>query len=155
METHSWHHTQSSWGDTAVDGLLAGVGSGALMAAFLLAAAGIAGQDWQSVLRQFDPGPTPAPLTGLVTHLAVSGVYGILFAGLWRSISRVWRRLPSWLAGPVYGLLLWLLAITVTSARAALGGGGWLAGIPPAQLALAHALYGLTLGWLVRRLQNR
>jgi hypothetical protein len=80
METHTWHHTQSSWGDTAVDGLLAGVGAGALMAAFLLAAAGMAGQDWQSVLRQFDPGLTPAPLTGLVTHLAVSGVYGILFA---------------------------------------------------------------------------
>jgi hypothetical protein len=53
-----------------------------------------------------------------------------------------------------HGLLLWVLAITVMSARASFGG-GWAQGIPPAQLAAAHVIYGMSLGWLVRRLQNR
>ena len=154
MQTHAWHHTKSGWGDAAVDGLLSGVGAGLLMAALLLAAGWIGGRGWQTVLQQFDPGASPSALTGAVTHLAVSGVYGILFATLWRSLSKVWRRLPAWLAGAVYGLLLWLLAATVTAARANLGG-SWLQGIPPAQLAAAHITYGLSLGWLMSRLQGR
>jgi len=154
MQTHTWYHSPSSWGDTAVDGLMSGVAAGLLMAAFLLAA-GLAGaQSWDSVLRQFDPGLTPAPLTGAVTHLAVSGVYGILFASLWRLVSHVWGGLPTWLAGAVFGLLLWLLAASVTAARAN-SGGAFLQGIPPVELAAAHALYGLTLGWLMSRVQNR
>jgi hypothetical protein len=154
MQTQQWYHTKSGWGDAAVDGLLSGVGAGLLMAALLLAAGWIGGQGWQTVLQQFDPGATPSPLTGAVTHLAVSGVYGILFAILWRPLSKVWRRLPAWLAGLVYGLLLWLLAAMVSGARANMGG-GWLQGIPPAQLAAAHLVYGLSLGWLVSRLQRR
>ena len=154
MPTHSWHHTKSGWGDAAVDGLLSGVVAGLLMALFLLGAGWIGGQSWDWVLRQFDPGAAPAPLTGLVTHLAVSGVYGLLFASLWRPLARWWGRLPAWLAGLVYGLLLWLLALTVTAARANLGQ-GWLQGFPPAQLAAAHLLYGLALGWLVNRLRSR
>jgi hypothetical protein len=153
MQTHTWHHTHSSWGDAAVDGLLSGVAAGLLMAGFLVAAGIIGGESWDWVLRQFDPGLTPTPLMGAVTHLAVSGVYGILFASLWRPLARVWSHLPAWLAGLVYGLLLWLLAATVTAARAN-SGGDWFQGIPPAQLVAAHLLYGLCLGWLVGRLQN-
>lgn len=152
-DTHMWHHTQSGWGDAAVDGLLSGVAAGALMVTFLLLAGWAAGHSWDWVLRQFDPGLTPAPLTGAVTHLAVSGVYGILFAGLWRPVARAWPWLPGWLAGLGFGLLLWLLALLVTSARSG-AGGGWLQGIPVVQLAAAHALYGLALGWLVSRFKS-
>jgi hypothetical protein len=155
MDTHTWHQKKSGWGDAAVDGLLSGAAAGVLMAAFLLAAGWTAGQSWDWVLRQFDPGPTPSPLTGAVTHLAVSGVYGILFGSLWRPISRISGRLPAWLAGLAYGLLLLALAVMITSARATFGGGGWLQGIPPAQLAAAHTIYGLSLGWLVGRSQKR
>ncbi len=154
MQTHTWHHTHSSWGDAAVDGLLSGVAAGLLMAGFLMAAGIIGGESWDWVLRQFDPGQIPAPLTGAITHLAVSGVYGILFASLWRVVHQAWGRLPAWLAGLVYGLLLWALAATVTAARANTGG-DWFQGIPPAQLAAAHLLYGLSLGWLVSRLQKQ
>ena len=153
MQTQSLPNTKSSWGDAAVDGLISGVAAGLLMAVFLLGAGGLAGLGWEAVLRQFDPGVTPSPLTGAVTHLAVSGVYGILFASLWRPLGRFRGALPAWLAGLVYGVLLWLLAATITGARAGQGG-GWLAGIPPLQLAVAHLVYGLCLGWLVRRLQR-
>jgi len=154
MQTPTWHHTQSGWGDAAVDGLLAGVAAGLLMAGLLLGAGWLGGQSWDWVLRQFDPGLTPAPLTGAVTHLAVSGVYGILFASLWRVLARVGSHLPAWLSGLVYGLLLWLLAATVTAARAN-SGGDWFQGFPPAQLAAAHLIYGLSLGWLIGRLQKQ
>src|SRR5690242_7556896 len=90
---------QSGWGDAAVDGLLSGVAAGLLMAVFFLAAGALGGQGWAATLQQFDPGLTPTPLTGAVTHLAVSGVYGILFASLWRLMGRMWRRLPAGLAG--------------------------------------------------------
>ena len=153
MQTHTLHRTQSGWGDAAVDGLLSGVAAGLLMAGFLTSAGLIGGQSWEGVLRQFDPGAMPAPLAGAVTHLAVSGVYGILFASLWRPLTRLWGRLPGWLAGLVFGCLLWLLAATVTAARAA-SGAQWLQAIPPAQLAIAHLLFGLALGWLVSRRQN-
>ena len=155
MDTHTWRQTKSSWGDAAVDGLLSGAFAGVLMAAFLLVAGWTAGQSWEWVLRQFDPGPEPTPVTGIVTHLAVSGVYGILFGSAWRPMSRILRRLPAWLAGLAYGLLLLLLAVMVTSARATLGAGTWLQGLPAAQLAIAHAIYGLSLGWLVSRFQRR
>ncbi len=152
-DTHTWHHTKSGWGDAAVDGLLSGVAAGLLMASFLLLAGWAAGRSWDWVLRQFDPGLTPAPLTGALTHLAVSGVYGILFGGLWRPVARVWRRLPGWLAGLGFGLLLWLLALMAVSARSG-AGSGWLQGIPPAELAAAHAIYGLALGWLMSRFKS-
>src|SRR5579859_4536199 len=154
MQTHPWRHTPTGWGDAAVDGLLSGVVAGLLMASFLLAAGLLGGESWDGVLRQFDPGLAPTPLMGAVTHLAVSGVYGILFASLWRPLARIWGRLPAWLAGLVYGVLLWLLAAAVTAARAN-AGGDWFQGIPPAQWAAAHLLYGLALGWLVSRLRNR
>src|SRR5439155_8205458 len=99
MQTQSIHHTKSGWGDAAVDGLISGVAAGLLMAIFLLAAGWIGGRGLADVLRQFDPGPVPAPLTGAITHLAVSGVYGILFASLWRPLKRAWARLPAWLLG--------------------------------------------------------
>jgi hypothetical protein len=153
MQTHSVHQTKSGWGDAAVDGLICGVAAGLLMAIFLLVAGWLGGRGLADVLRQFDPGAVPAPLTGAITHLAVSGVYGILFGSLWRPLGRAWASLPAWLLGLAYGVLLWLLAASITAARAGLGA-GWLQGIPAAQLAAAHLIYGLALGGLVQRLQR-
>jgi len=145
MPTQSVANTKASWGNVAVDGLMSGVAAGLLMAAFLLAAGSLAGPGWEAVLRQFDPGSTPTPLTGAITHLAVSGVYGILFASLGRPLRRYWAGRPAWLAGLVYGLLLWLLAAAITAAPTGQGG-GWMQAIPPMPLAVAHLLYGLALG---------
>jgi len=153
METKTLNHTHTGWGDAAVDGLLSGVAAGAVMAAYLLAAGWAAGRGWDWVLRQFDPGAAPTPFIGAATHLAVSGVYGLAFGGLWRPIARVWRRPRPWLAGLSYGLLLWLLALAVLSSRSS-GGSAFLAGFGPLPLAVAHAVYGLALGWLVGRFQR-
>lgn len=144
--------SHSSLGDTAVDGLLAGGLAGAVMALYLLAAGMISGVSWQAVLSQFDPSSTPTPLAGTLTHVAVAGVFGVLFSLLRRLATRAWRGLPGWLAGAVYGLLLWLLAIGVSGSVLAVGGGHWLSALPAVHLALSHLLFGVTLGWLIGRM---
>jgi hypothetical protein len=151
MNTNSWSETQRTWGDAAVDGLLAGAGAGVLMAAYLLGAGLLGGQDWRAILAQFDPGSQPQPLTGTLAHLAVAAIYGAAFGAALRLVRLVWPRLPAWLAGLVYGLALWLLAQLVMGAQP---GGGWLAGIAPLHFALAHLVYGLALGAIIRRLHH-
>lgn len=133
-----------SWGDTAVSGLLAGIVAGVVMAAFLAAAGFVGGGTVADVLSHFGPGQGASPLSGLVTHLAVSGVYGIV----WGYLLRIVRRLlpaPAWLVGLAYGLLLFLVAQGIF-----LVGPTLLTGIAPLQFLIGHGIYGLTLG-----LQNR
>lgn len=138
-------------GDAAVDGLLGGGLAGAVMMLYLLAAGLISGVSWQAVLAQFDPSPTPTPLVGTLTHVAVAGVFGALFAVLWRLAARAWPGLPGWLAGGIYGLLLWLLAVGVSGSALLVTGGHWLSAVPAVHLALSHLLFGVTLGGLMRR----
>jgi hypothetical protein len=134
-------------GDAAVDGLLVGIGAGVLMAAYLALTALAAGENMAAVLSRFDPSPTPSPLTGLFMHLAVAGVYGIVF-GLARRLSpRRWGRLPGWLIGLVYGWGLVGLAWTVILP----GTGSALLSLSFLRLAGAHAVYGLALGTLMDR----
>jgi len=149
MKTQSWPQPKRSWGDAAVDGLLGGVAAGVAMAVYLLVVGLLGGHPWQAVLAQFDPGPTPLPLTGGLTHLAVAAVYGALFGVAWRPLHQVWPRLPAVLAGLAYGLALWVLAVLVTSSRAS---GEWLRVLPAAHLAGAHLLYGVILGVATHRL---
>lgn len=135
-------------GDAAVDGLFSGVVAGLLMAAYLALIGLARGEGPGLVLGRFDPGEGASPLTGILAHLAVAGVYGILFAMMRRLISR-WRRPPAWLAGLLYGIALLVLAKTV-SLRVA--GVNWpLLEIPGLHFALAHGVYGLTLGFLLGR----
>jgi hypothetical protein len=150
MKTKILQETRRGWGDAAVDGLLAGGAAGGVMAAYLLAAGLWAGLDWQAVLAQFDPGPQPQALTGALAHLAVAAVYGAVFGFAWRLWPAGWPRPPLWAAGLVFGLALLVLALAAVNAQA---GSGWLADSGPVNLGVAHALYGLTLGLLMRRLQ--
>ncbi|MCC7352328.1 MAG: hypothetical protein IT330_01120 [Anaerolineae bacterium] len=135
-------------GDAAVDGLLAGVGAGLAMAVYVVAVGLASGEAMATILGRFAPGESASPLSGALLHLAVSGVYGLVF-GLGRGlIARFWRhRLPGWLTGLAYGLLLLALAKTIILP----GTGSALLSIPFAHFALAHIIYGLSLGYLVDR----
>lgn len=140
---------KTTMGDAAVDGLIAGIGAGALMAAVLVVAGLLVGDGPGVVLGRFDPGAAASPVTGGLMHLAVSGVYGALF-GLGRRLISGWQplsRLPGWLIGLVYGLLLWAVA----QASLLSGAESPLRELPALPFALAHVLYGLALGLLLRQ----
>ena len=134
-------------GDAAVDGLLAGGGAGVLMAAYLIVAGLVMGETVGVVLGRFDPGQGGAPLVGALAHLATAGVYGVIFGLLGRFVPRGWRgRVPGWLAGLVYGLALFAVALVLLPAVASP-----LQEIPRLHFAVAHVIYGLTLGFLFHR----
>ena len=130
-------------GDSAVDGLFAGLGAGIVMAVYFLAAGLIGGEDPTLVLRRFDPSATASPLTGALVHLAVASVYGMLFGVARRFIRPGW--LPLWLISLVYSVVLLALAETVVMPSAALS----LRAVPFWSFALGHLIYGVTLGFLI------
>lgn len=141
-----------SLGDASVDGLLAGIFAGAAMAAYLVLATVVERESPASLLSRFDPGSTGSWLTGLVAHLAVSAIYGLLFSIVYRLMSqfapgaRRWRRM----SGIGYGALLFLIArfllLPVVDSP--------LMGITAIHFALSHAIYGLLLGVGIGRFQN-
>ncbi len=136
-----------SMGETAVDGLLAGLGGGVVMAFFLVMAGWLAGTPPLTTLAYFDPGQTGSWLAGLLAHLAVSAIYGVMFGLLLGVVGRIRPSLVrwGWLLGLGYGLLLWLLAMALVVTAV----GAPLAQIPAWQFGLAHLVYGLALGlWL-------
>jgi len=144
MEKRMNGASAKSWGDAAVSGLLAGLLAGVIMAAFLAAAGFAGGESAAQVLSRFGAGQGVTPLAGLITHLAVSSIYGIV----WGYLLRVVRGLlpaPAWLLGLAYGLLLFLVAqgLFLTAPTP-------LAGIPPLQFLIAHGVYGLVLGLQAR-----
>jgi hypothetical protein len=142
--TPSKRHTTA--GDAAVSGLFGGLGAGALMAAFLALAGLLAGKGLGAYWSYFAIGEGAAPFQGLLAHLAVSGVYGILFSLGWRfAQGKRFSRVPGWMAGLVFGLLLWVLAQAVILP----GTDSPLRLIPAGVLAVAHIVYGLALGWFV------
>jgi hypothetical protein len=134
----------STIGDSAVDGLLAGLGAGIVMAIYLVAAGAIGGDSPAAVLSRFDPGDA-APVTGALMHLAVGSVCGMVFGVGYRYLRQ--SRLPSWLLGAIYGLALLLLAEAVILP----GANSPLRAIPVWSFGAAHMLYGATLGLLVGR----
>ncbi len=135
-------------GDAAVDGLLAGGGAGLLMGAYLVVVGLTMGETVGVVLGRFDPGQGGAPLVGALAHLATAGVYGVIFGLGWRFVPRGWRgRVPGWLAGLIYGLALFALAVAVFLPAVV----SPLRGTPSLHFAVAHGLYGLALGWLMAR----
>jgi hypothetical protein len=148
MNTQSVSKIERGWGDAAVDGLLAGVVAGGLMAVYVLVVGLVGGTEWTAILAQFDPGTDPQPLTGALTHLAVAGVYGAIFGIVWRLTKQLWPRLPGWLAGLVFGLALWGLATAVTASGAM---GDWMNAMAPVHFLVAHGVYGLVIGVRVGR----
>lgn len=138
-------------GDAAVKGLFNGFIAGLTMAIVLVVAGLTRGVPAASTLDLFTPVPGSGPLGGGLAHLAVSGIYGMLFGLIWSGASRlVWWKSGIWpaiFAGAIYGLLLWLGAqyILLPTTGAALGS------LPPAQFLIAHLVYGLILGGLIGR----
>ena len=134
-----------STGDTAVDGLLAGLAGGAAMALFLVVIGWLTGTPPQITLAYFATAQTGSWLTGLLAHLAVSAVYGVVFGLLMgmggRKRPSLWRWL--WLWGVGYVLVLWVLGLGVVLTAVA----SPLNQIPAWQFALSHLLYGLVAGY--------
>jgi hypothetical protein len=138
---------QATFGDVAVDGLIAGVGAGILMAAYLVASGVVLGEGPGAVLSRFDPAAQPLPQVGILMHLAVSAMYGILFGLSERVILRDrLTAIRSTGLGLLYGLALFVLAEVVLLP----GTGSHLAAISPVHFGVAHAIYGISLGFLSR-----
>jgi hypothetical protein len=139
--------TKATWGDTAVDGLLAGTGSGVVMAIYLVMAGLWLGEGFAVMLGRFDPGAAASPLVGGLAHLAMSAIYGILFALSWRLLLQRWLgRVPLWLTGLAYGLILFLAATAVGLPLS----DSPLREIPTLHFATAHVIYGAALGYAYR-----
>ena len=141
--------TGISYGDTAVDGLLGGAFGGGLMAIYLIITGLIGGDGVGDTMTRFTPPGNSSPLVGTVAHLAVSALYGVIFALALAIIGRVWPNTSklSWLLGAIYGLTLWLAAELIILPAT----DSPLQMIEPLHFALAHLVYGLTLGLLVGR----
>lgn len=142
---------ESSVGDTAVEGLLNGILAGIVMAVVIVGIESIAGVFPLEVLGYFAVSTDASPLLGLFTHVAVSGIYGVLFGIATMFVAhRMGNRnnLGIWLGmGALYGLFILAVAEGVVLPRTA----SPLGEIPFWAFALAHLLYGLVLAWLTRR----
>lgn len=140
---------EKSGGDTAVDGLLAGIVAGLGMTAYLILTGLLSGVPATVMLGRFDPGMDGRWLIGTLAHLAVAGVYGVVFALLFGVVVRIRPSLLrfGWLLGLVYGLVLVGLARGVLLPVA----GSALMEIATVQLVIAHVVYGLVLGFVVGR----
>lgn len=141
-----------SAGDVAVDGLLAGLLAGLVMGAFLVVADWIAGISPAETLGRFDPGAETSAFVGTLFHLALSGLYGVVYALVFRVLVRRWPAIGryGWLLGAGYGFLLWL------GAEAAFVGGlnTAVGAIPTTLFILAHVLFGAVLGLVLARLER-
>lgn len=140
--------TTNSFGDLAVDGLLRGLAAGLIRLALLLAAGMLEGAPPASVLARFGPPAGATAVTGLMGHLVVAAVLGLVWGVLYGGL--LWRtRLPAWLLGAGYGLLLYAgAALFVVGATG-------LAAFAPWALLAAHLAYGVTLGLLSRGVDRR
>jgi hypothetical protein len=148
VNEREWTGDRRPVSDVAVEGLLAGFLAGGVMALLLLAAGLLSGQTTATVLSKLAGTGHESALTGAVTHLAVTGVYGALFGVICCWIPGCTQhRFPTWLIGLLYGLGLWLVGLGLSR-------GGVDATVPmvaPPLLALGYLAYGLSLGWLFGR----
>jgi hypothetical protein len=145
-ENHQLVQQHSTTGDAAVDGLFGGMGAGVLMAAYLVLVGLLMGEGPGTMLGRFAVGEATSPLAGTLSHLAAAGMYGVLFALVWRPISRR-AEAPAWLGGLAYAAALLIAAevliLPVSDSP--------LRQIPPVHFAIAHGVYGVVLGWLLGR----
>lgn len=140
---------KNSISNLAVDGLLFGLVGGIAMFSVLAIFTMFSGGSAGSLLQYFNPGGLTSPGSGLISHLAVSAIYGLLFGVLvWPVARRLWStQIAGLLAGLVYGILLLFLAqIAILP-----GTNSPLVQIPFWQWAVAHGIYGVLLGVLFSR----
>jgi hypothetical protein len=133
----------------AVDGLIYGLISGIAMVLSLAAFALLSGETAAAYLEHFSTRGLTSPLQGLLSHLAVSAIYGVLFGALiWSVLLRFSSvKTLSIIAGLLYAAFLLFMAQTAILP----GTGSPLAQLPFWQWALGHAVYGLVLGGLFAR----
>ena len=138
-------------GDAAVEGLLNGILAGIAMAVWTVAVEWLNGIAPQTALGYFDPGENASPLTGTILHLAVSGVYGLVFGILSALLLRIKGVQPKKWWGPalgaLYGLLIFGMAASIILPQTA----SELGALPMWSLVVAHLLYGIVLGTLQLR----
>jgi hypothetical protein len=136
---HVKHH--DSAGDAAVSGLFGGLVGGVAMAIVLLLFSLLAGKGL-AYLGYFSTDTPVPPFQGLLGHLAVSSIYGMLYSLIsrWTRIDRV--EIPGWLKGLAYALILWGFAITVLLPAA----NSLMLTLPWPIFFTGHAAYGLVLG---------
>ena len=156
MATIKTTRIDTSASDSAIDGLGGGLLAGLVMGGFLALASWPGGESPTELFARFDLQAIPSPLVGGLIHLALSGVYGIIYGLLfWLLLRRPLASKPAWtgaLAGAVYGLLLWVAAdlVLLPTANPA------LQVIPAWAFATAHLLYGALLGgWVLRSAVRR
>jgi hypothetical protein len=144
----TFHSEKTTAGDAAVNGLLNGMLAGAVMAAYLIVALGISGESLVDVLSRFgSANGAMSPLVGAVSHLAMSAIYGIGFALIWRWIARrSQRRGLALVGGLIYAGFLFTIAELILLPAA----GSPLLDIP-LHFGIGHAIYGVTLGLFTRR----
>jgi hypothetical protein len=141
--------TQTSFGDTAIDGLIDGTLAGGAMALYLISAAILSGQDPLKILAGFDLGQWTSPVQGAVLHLAAAAMYGLIFSVAMRLIWRG-RSISPWASqsiGVGYGLLLWLIAPSLS--RGSID--ALLRVVVSAHILIAHVIYGLVIGLRITR----
>ena len=140
---------KSGVSNLAVDGLIYGLISGAAMVLSLAALALLSGETPGAYLEHFSAAGLTSPLQGLLSHLAVSAIYGVIFGALiWPLLVHFSSsKIIGWLGGAVYAVLLLFLAQTAILP----GTGSPLGQIPLWQWALGHLIYGLVLGSLFAR----
>lgn len=109
MEKAYLTQEKKSLGDTAVDGLVAGLPAGLQMAVVLVLAGLLSGTPLLETLGYFDPAQAGNWLTGLLAHLAVAAIYGVVFALLRAAVGRIWPSLsrPVALCGVVMAWRCW------------------------------------------------
>jgi len=138
--------------DVAVDGLWRGALAGAAMAGYLMIATAVLGDNPLAVLSRFtSQGVEVTPLAGAIAHLAVSAIYGAVFAVLWRLVARRSNSGALALVGALLfsGFLFFtaelILLPSVQSPMLA---------VPALHFGIGHLVYGLVLGGLMARSQH-
>ena len=132
-----------SAGDAVVNGLFNGLLGGLVMAAVIVIFSLLGGKGL-GYLTYFSTGAPVLPLVGLVMHLAVSSIYGMLYGLVlqWTRLDRQ-TKLPAWLAGLVYAMGLWAFAVTVLLPAAQ----SLILSMPWVVFFTGHIAYGLVLGF--------
>ena len=140
--TKTYFHKKQSVGDAAVSGLFNGLLGGLGMALVIVLFSFFAGQG-AAYLSYFSSETLAPPLQGLVMHLAMSGIYGMLYGLIYRLV-RIGRfqHLSGWLMGLGYALLLWAFAVSILlPADRSL-----ILTLPWVVFFCGHLAYGLVLG---------
>lgn len=133
-------------GDAAVDGLFSGVKAGLLVLLVLGIADWVAGFGTIRALAALFDQNGLTILTVVLVHLAISGVYGVIFALACHGITGKWLQFPpAWataLVGIAYGTVVYLIA-SATLLRE-------LEALPEAALFILYWLFGVALAFFSR-----